>query len=215
MTVYIGGGSAPGGRLSRGRTLIKRDERVEARETFVLIVSDALVSDENMGRRGGLKMLRKLGVVSAAIALLGLTISMISPAASDTRYEKRTIRVVELFADDEESTFKHVDLGKKGETVGDYFVYTDRLYNAKGTQDIGNFQAQFLITGVGETVQAEVDAWFVLPGGVITIEGPVEFGRRVETNAITGGTGKFKTAHGEARIVQKEDRTKFVFELLL
>jgi hypothetical protein len=158
---------------------------------------------------------KKLGLVAVMIALTGLIISLMSPASSDTRYERRTIRVVELYSDDDESIFKQIDVGKEGDSVGDYIVYRDVLYKPNGAKVIGDFQAQFLFTEVGEDLMGDVDASFDLPGGVITIEGPVDFGERVEKNAVTGGTGSFKSAHGVVKIVQKEDRTLFVFQLLL
>jgi hypothetical protein len=159
---------------------------------------------------------KKLGLVAVMIALTGLIISLMSPASSDTRYERRTIRVVELYSDDDEAIFKNIDLGKEGDSVGDFIVYKDVLYKPNGAKVIGDFQAQFLFTEVGEdNLVGDVDASFDLPGGLITIEGPVDFGQRVEKNAVTGGTGSFKSAHGVVKIVQKEDRTLFVFQLLL
>ncbi len=153
-------------------------------------------------------MRTKLGVLAAAIALLGLTISIISPASSDTRYQHRTLRLAEKFSDDRDD---FIDVGKEGESVGDYFVINrDPVFNASRTEKVGEVSGDCLF--VRES--AECDVTFKLRGGLITVEGPFIF-EETSRFAVTGGTGAYKTAHGTLTLTEGDEGLDFVFRLLL
>jgi hypothetical protein len=62
-----------------------------------------------------------LAVLAAALAVLGLVVSMIVPAVADNGGERVTLRLGERFADDEQYGTL-IDVGKKGFSVGDYNV---------------------------------------------------------------------------------------------
>ena len=82
-----------------------------------------------------IELLRKLAVVTTVIGLMGLTVSLISPAASDSRYEERTIRLGEKYSDDADN---FIDVGATGPSVGDYLVFgNDPLYNRALTKKRG------------------------------------------------------------------------------
>src|SRR5680860_1483355 len=78
------------------------------------------------------ELLRKLAVVATVLSLLGLSVSILSPAVSDSRYEERTIRLADKFSDDVES---EIDVGEAGFGVGDYFVFgNDPVFNRARTK---------------------------------------------------------------------------------
>ena len=91
-------------------------------------------------------MFRKLAVVATVIGLLGVTVSLISPAASDSRYEERTIRLAEKFSDDVESV---VDVGAKDFSAGDYFVFgNDPMYNRARTKKRGTASGDCMVAAI-------------------------------------------------------------------
>lgn len=151
---------------------------------------------------------KKLGALAAAIALLGLTISIISPASSDTRYHHRTLHLAEKLSDDRD---EFVDVGESGESVGDYFVINrDPLFNASRTEKVGESSGHCMFVDRA----AECDVTFKLRGGLITVEGLFEF-QESSRFAVTGGTGAYKTAHGTLTITEGDEGLDFVFRLLL
>ena len=153
-------------------------------------------------------MRQKIGALAAAIALLGLTIAIISPASSDTRYQHRTLHFAEKFSDDQD---EYIDVGQSGESVGDYFVLNrDPLFNASRTQRAGEVRGHCMFV----REMAECDVTFKLRGGLITAEGTFEFDES-STFAVTGGTGAYKTAHGTLTVSEGEEGLDFVFRLLL
>lgn len=164
-------------------------------------------------------MLRKLAVVATVIGLLGLTVSIISPAASDSRYEERTIRLSEKFSDDVETTTE-VDSGEEGFSVGDSLVFgNDPLYNPARTKKRGWSSGDCVIVAIqGQSFDFECDISFYLRGGVVTTEGggsESPQGIEIQPLAVTGGTGNYKAAHGTLEIVEDEDGLTFTFKLLL
>lgn len=153
-------------------------------------------------------MRTKLGALAAAVALLGLTISIISPASSDTRYHRRTIHLAEKVSDDRDD---FVDVGEPDFSVGDYLVLdTDPVFNASLSKKVGVLSGDCLFL----RELAECDVSFKLRGGLITAEGPLHFDRP-STVAVTGGTGAYKTAHGTLTVTIGDEGSDFVFRLLL
>jgi len=162
-------------------------------------------------------LFRKLAVVATAIGLLGLTVSLISPAASDSRYEERTIRLGEKFSDDAES---FIDVGATGPSVGDYLVFgNDPVYNRALTKKRGWGSGDCLFVALeGQTATAECDVSFHLDGGLLTFEGGfvgTEQSTEFTSFAVTGGTDDYETAHGTAEIEEGDEGLVFTIKLLL
>ena len=162
-------------------------------------------------------MIRKLAVVASVIGLLGLTISMISPAPADSRYDEVTIRLAEKFSDDAEN---FVDTGAAGPSVGDYLVFgNDPLYNRARTNKRGWGSGDCVFVKFkGATATAECDVSFYLDGGLLTFEGSftgTEQSTDFTSFAVTGGTDDYETAHGSAEIEADDVGLKFTIHLLL
>lgn len=163
-------------------------------------------------------MLRKLAVVATVLGLVGLTVSIISPAVSDSRYEERTIRLAEKFSDDAETI---VDVGDKGFSAGDYFVFgNDPVYNRARTKKRGTASGECKVVAIEARVSAhfECDVSFYLGGGSLTVEGGLEDsdqGPEFAPFAVTGGTDDYKSAHGTLEIGEEADGLTFTFKLLL
>ena len=165
-------------------------------------------------------MITKLGVVAAVIALVGLALSIVLPAVSDVRYEKVEFRLTDKSSDDADNSFD-VDVGDEGFGVGDYLVIgSDPLYNRAGTKQVGHTNGDCLLTELDEAtfeVTFECDVTFVLRNGSITAEGPFS---GTETGgsgnlAVTGGTGRYRTAHGEVHVTETDTGLTAEFGLLL
>jgi hypothetical protein len=156
-------------------------------------------------------MARRMAVVGAAVAVLALAVSMVGPALSDENGERRTIRLLDKFADDEENvTF--VDVGDQGESIGDYFVFDDVVFNPAGTQRRGRDTGNCLTVGEGVL---ECEVTFHLSGGSIRAEGTFEEAEGQGVAAVTGGTGAYKTAHGQVRGVFTDVGIQFTIKVIL
>jgi hypothetical protein len=163
------------------------------------------------------KRLKTAGVLAAILTLTGfvLAASVARTAASKSGHQRRVIHVAEKSADDVE-TF--VDVGEEDLSVGDYTVFTnDPIYNASRSRQIGSANVDCLVVRLGprDDLEIECDASFTLAGGLITSEGPIDFSRRVNVWAVTGGTEAFKTAHGTLRVTQEEPGLDLLFVLQL
>jgi hypothetical protein len=144
-----------------------------------------------------------LAVASVAVA------SASSSSSSSGDRGMRSAEVIRLLAvvAQEEA----LDLGPQGESVGDQFVFSDDLF--RNGKKVG-------ISGVHCTnVRLEPDALtqqcvatLQLPKGQITVQGLATFPAAGEVErfklAITGGTERYRTAHGEVvvRILENDAR---------
>jgi hypothetical protein len=98
-----------------------------------------------------------------------------------------------------------LDLGEKGDSLGDQFIFHDVL--RQEGERIGDDGGVCTLTSVDlGQFQCVVTAW--LPDGQITSQGLVEptgeFPERF-VFAITGGTGAYEGASGEVRVIQRTE----------
>jgi hypothetical protein len=142
-------------------------------------------------------MLKRLGVLSAAIALVALAVGVVTPAmgASGDDDEVRTVRVVALTTEEE-----FVDLGAEGFSLGDQGVSSEKLL--KAGEEVGHSGVVCTITSVErEEAQCAATAWF--RGGQITVQGLLGVGPDAPETfvlPITGGSGKYEGAEGEVHV---------------
>jgi hypothetical protein len=137
---------------------------------------------------------KRLGALGAVIAMVALTVGAVSPALGSSGDDdgKRTIRVVSVL---EEEAF--VDLGDKGESLGDQFLFTSKLL--KGGDEVGHDAVVCTIVSLErQEAQCVATAWF--SDGQITAQVLVNFAEGPPAVPITGGSGKYKGAEGEIHI---------------
>ncbi|MEO3765175.1 dirigent protein [Streptomyces sp. B8F3] len=107
----------------------------------------------------------------------------------------RTIRVEARLQVGEE-----LDLGATGRSVGDQFIFSGDLVSteAPGERPVGRFGGFCVITDL-ERNAGQCSSTAVLPEGQITVQGEQDGipAPSPAVNAITGGTGEFRTARGQ------------------
>jgi hypothetical protein len=90
-----------------------------------------------------------------------------------------------------------VDLGAKGDSVGDLLVFANKVYDPANKVQVGSDQGYCVRTLVGKSWEC---FWtLVLKEGQITVEGPfMDAGDSLMT--VTGGTGKYVGAKGSMKL---------------
>ncbi|GGW96447.1 hypothetical protein GCM10010297_17910 [Streptomyces malachitofuscus] len=121
------------------------------------------------------------------------------PDEGGSSAKSRAVHVVEarLHVGDE------LDLGAAGRSVGDQFVFSGSLTSTEGGEErvVGRIGGYCVITDL-ERNAGQCASTAVLPEGQITLEGE-QAGLPVPVtvvNAITGGTGAFRRAHGQVML---------------
>jgi hypothetical protein len=149
-------------------------------------------------------MRRKYGLAAAALVLvLVLAIGSITVAfasSSGRGSADQRAQVIGLVAKGVQET--NIDLGKKGFSQGDQEVVALNLFrDGKKIGEAGNL-CQFVRVTKGSAADlCQVD--MSLPAGQITAHGLVTStpaGPGTFFLAITGGTGAYRTAHGQVKI---------------
>ena len=144
----------------------------------------------------------------AALALAG-TAYAAGPDSHDRSADwhghERTIKLVEA-SETVQPAF--VDLDEPGPSAGDLVVVTDELARQDGSKAGILRQACTLVQpGTSPlTSTYECSSSFALSEGTIVAEGPFVPTAPEQTAAVTGGTGAFRTAHGEAIIRAEDDQ---------
>jgi hypothetical protein len=153
-----------------------------------------------------------LGVAGVAIAA---TSSSSSESGSNSNDEAI---VLHLVGREVASTF--LDLGEPDFSQGDQFVFTNNLFRS-GTKigTDGGLCVVTRLTAAGAATFKCVGS-NALPGGQITVQGLVTYGPGEEVKeepyffAITGGTGRYKTADGQVRIEEvSADEIRLTFRI--
>ena len=90
-----------------------------------------------------------------------------------------------------------VDLGAKGDSIGDLLVFANKVYDASNKTQVGSDQGYCIRTVVGKSWEC---FWtLILKEGQITVEGPfMDTGDSLL--AITGGSGKYAGARGSMKL---------------
>jgi len=119
------------------------------------------------------------------------------------------IRLVERAVTD-----KTVDLGDKGDSVGDLLTFANPVYDASNKTQLGTDQGYCVRVAVGKSWEC---FWtLTLKEGQITIEGPF-YDSGDSVMAITGGTGKYAGAKGQMKLHARDAKGSaydFTYELL-
>src|SRR6202161_3580517 len=90
-----------------------------------------------------------------------------------------------------------VDLGPKGESVGDLLVFANGVFDAANKTQVGSDQGYCVRTVVGKSWEC---FWtLTLHAGQITVEGPF-FDSGDSVMVVTGGSGKYAGAKGSMKL---------------
>jgi len=146
-----------------------------------------------------------LGVaIVGVLAAAGVSVAAASSSDNAGKYREQTIRLV---AKQTASTV--LVLAEHGHgPVGNQFLGTDDLYRNghKVGDDASVCQFMADLGQAGGRFQCQ--ATLSLPEGQLTAQGLItqsEGGNQPFTLAITGGTGAYRTAHGQVRVTQVND----------
>ena len=111
------------------------------------------------------------------------------------------------------STDAVLDLGEKGDTVGDILTFANEIYDEANKTKVGSDNGWCIRTVAGKSWEC---FWTTtLKDGQITVEGPfLDAGDSVV--AITGGTGEYAGASGEMRLHARDQKgSEYDFKYIL
>jgi allene oxide cyclase len=107
-----------------------------------------------------------------------------------------------------------VDLGAKGDSVGDLLTFANPVYDAANKTQLGTDQGYCVRVVVGKSWEC---FWtLILTGGQITVEGPF-YDSGDSTMVVTGGTGKYAGAKGAMKLHARDAKATaydFTYDLL-
>jgi hypothetical protein len=151
-----------------------------------------------------------------AVLALALTIGVVSLVSTAAGAKKHGKKVQILNLTTRTAQEADLDLGPTGPSVGDRFVFSENVF--RGDQQIGTDGGDCVVVRLEPnpvprrqeptSVTINCVATVQLPKGQVTVQGLVTFSEQSGDRfklAITGGTGAYRTAHGEATITSSED----------
>ncbi|MFI1710483.1 dirigent protein [Streptomyces griseoruber] len=132
-----------------------------------------------------------LAATACAVLVAGVSVAQASDRTAGHRDGPAVFTVIE-HAD----TDTVVDLGPRGDSIGDTLAFGNPVYDTAGHQ-VGGSQGSCVRTKVGTAWEC---SWTTtLNGGSIVVQGPFHDAAD-STLAITGGTGKWRTARGQMHL---------------
>jgi hypothetical protein len=141
-------------------------------------------------------MSSRRAVLAVGVAVIALTVGAVSVAAFPTGTADHPKRIDLISRATAINDF--VDVGAAGLSPGDIYVFVDDVFLARApTVRVG--QALGRCTAI-DPASARFGCLIntSLPGGTVTTDGTlVNVPGAVSTGAITGGTGRFRSARGE------------------
>jgi hypothetical protein len=153
----------------------------------------------------------RLVVVTGVVLALGV-VSFASAADNKDGRKKVTINLTTRSVQEAD-----LDLGATGFTVGDRFVFSDDVFrNGRNAGLLGGECTAVRILPqplpAGQEAQSVVNNCVVtldLGKGQVTGQALLTFSQETEGKpfrfAVTGGTGPYRTAHGEARVTETSE----------
>jgi hypothetical protein len=144
-------------------------------------------------------------VVAAVLASSGMALANVHSSRS-VRGSKSHGKVIKVYAPTVQ--FARIDLGDPGFGLGDESAFSDDLLTGKGGQKVGYDGGTCSVVRVDNAATAsgvlQCPVTFSLAGGQIATLGLVKLvnGQTTGTQvaAITGGTGRYRGARGEAAV---------------
>lgn len=157
-----------------------------------------------------------VAVLAAGLAASGLW-SLSRPGTAQAGISGEQLR---LFIRDSDQ--QALDLGPKGESAGDVFVFHGLLYDRKGGKQLGRFGGTCTTLPKAGPTPSDVDCYLdaVLPDGQLFLRGYDTaarlFGGKLSDVGIVGGTGAYRLARGAGTVrvpVNVKDQTDAYFVL--
>jgi ABC-type cobalt transport system substrate-binding protein len=148
-------------------------------------------------------MYKKLGlamIVAAALVVVSVTFASASTSGSSAGSDDHATQVIKLIATGVKETT--IDLGHPGFSAGDQEIVALDLSRDGTKVGTGGSICQFVITTTSSASDL-CQLALSLPDGQITAQGLVAStpaGPGTYFLAITGGTGSYRTAHGQVKI---------------
>ena len=150
-------------------------------------------------------MQRKLIAGAVLALLLALTSVSFAFAGGDSKGDTNGDKVRILYVTLKNSQETDLDLGTSGPSVGDRFSVFGELFRNNKRVGVAGYECVTLLfrpgsdpAGPPAAATDQCTGSLSLPKGQITIQGLVDRTGPVSvTIAITGGTGAYRTAHGE------------------
>jgi len=167
---------------------------------------------------------RLLAVLALALSIGA--VSLVSTAAG-TKSDGKHVKILEFTIPTVQE--QEVDLEPAGPSLGDRFAFSDNVLS--GDRQVGINGGECVVVRLepypvpagqeptATTVQCVVT--LRLPEGQITLQGLITFSAQAGpqfTVAVTGGTGAYRTAHGQGIVTQGEeedDPSRLRLELIL
>lgn len=136
--------------------------------------------------------------------LIPIAASAFTTLAANPVLAGETIQLIE-HAD----TDATLDLGVKGDSVGDVLTFANPIYDAQDRTRLGTDQGYCVRVVAGKSWEC---FWtLLLQGGQITVEGPF-YDAGDSLMAVTGGTGKYTGAKGVMRLHPRDAKgSSYVF----
>ena len=112
-----------------------------------------------------------------------------------------------------------IDLGEPGESLGDQFVTSSDLFRGDKKVGVDGVVCTLVRLEPMVSATAECVATAEFRKGQITVQGLLTFTEETEGEpfrlAITGGTGKYREAHGELKVVEvSETESRLTFKII-
>jgi hypothetical protein len=154
----------------------------------------------------------RLGISAGVLAIVAIAVLALGPAVAAAHPGgKKTLRLVAT-----EDQFEFVDLGAQGPSLGDELVFSEVL-RQRG-REVGTSGVVCTVTAIA--VPYEVQTFHCvgtlsLRRGQITLQGLIEVQGEDDPGpfvvAITGGTGAYRGAGGQATVFDiSEDRSVYI-----
>jgi hypothetical protein len=149
--------------------------------------------------------MRRVALAGAAVALvLGLAgvvaISAASQAAEPSTHKAKTLTFDVVFSPFSPVAANNVRDPNSDFALGDELVFHDQLF-AKGKQ-VGDDLGSCVIAAVTPELLANCTLVIRLPGGNLTGQSIAIQGPEPREIALTGGTGRYRSAGGEGTLVE-------------
>lgn len=153
-------------------------------------------------------MMRRTSLLLSAAVVVGALFA--AGIGSDLASGQTEIHVVTIAA---EAKYATVDHRPAGEDPGDRFVVWEPLFGEDGATRTGRAYWDFLVVGKVAGHRRWVGTlWLTLPDGRITLQGVEEPGK-VDVYAVTGGTGAYANAQGDATLTRDDGIRDIVIHL--